>query len=64
MPESGAFRYTRHAKRRMRERRIPKSQVEGAMLTPDALELTHQGRMKAEKRTQQGTIIRVIYLSR
>ena len=54
------IRYTKHALRRMRERKIPKTQVALALREPDQLykDLDLQ---VAERKTDRGNILRVYF---
>ena len=52
--------YTRHARRRMKWRKISESEVELAISAPDNVEPTEKGRHNAYK-TIEGKVLKVTY---
>ena len=53
--------YHPHARLRMRQRRISERQVVATVSMPDRRSLGHSGRIVAERTTEVGNTIRVIY---
>lgn len=53
--------YSVHAQQRMTERHISKRQIELALSHPDRLSL-NQDRLIAERDTEMGNVIRVVYV--
>ncbi len=60
MPIQKPIRYDRHARRRMKWRRISDSNVEETLNSPDKIESTFVGRMNAFKRIGE-RLIKVTY---
>ena len=53
-----------HARRRMREQRVSERQVATTLRNPDRLLPGHSGRLVAERNTEAGNIVRVVYEER
>jgi hypothetical protein len=53
---------TRHAKRRMKERKITFEQLKSVIKNPDNSDIGNRGEVRAEEIFQPGEIIKVIYI--
>jgi hypothetical protein len=53
--------YHPHARRQMRQRRVSERQVAAAIQNPDRVLPGHSGRLIAERTSELGNVLRVIY---